>query len=157
MKKCDDKCGLPLNPSKQGRKVTFGENQTFFVENFVEEYKDMKEYIYGVEPSNTEEVEGEEDDFSNEQISNSFGKLLSNEFTDKEKSLLGHNRNSDLERKEAEEKIMAKGLDQSNEESDKKWENENGNAYENGFEKEDIPLFTPVKENNINTASSTEE
>ena len=41
--------------------------------------------------------------------------MLTNEFTDKEKSLNYHKSNSEIEREIAEEKIVANGLDQSQE------------------------------------------
>ena len=40
LRKVDEVSGLPLNPSKQGRNVTFGEPTTYYVEKFEEEYNE---------------------------------------------------------------------------------------------------------------------
>ena len=81
--------------------------------------------------------------------------MLSNEFSDKEKILLENKRNSDLERIEAEEKIMAKGLDQSNEDGDIQFKPENGNLrdFQENNEEEGKLFFTP-KTNGIKSFDS---
>lgn len=86
-------------------------------------YRDLKKYIYGVEP-NYEDSDDTDSDNAETRDSNNFSRMLSDEFSEKEKHLLGNStkfisienhRTSELERLEAENKIKENGLDESNE------------------------------------------
>lgn len=88
-------------------------------------FRDLKKYIYGVETGHESDSDDEEADPESSEFNN-FGHIIESDISSKEKHILGNlyhlfcleeRRSSELERLEAENKIVEKGLDFSTEDS----------------------------------------